>query len=112
VCLDLPTETMRLRRDPLAALDALLAFRAAVQAAFARRLDRYDPPRPLRPWVLRLATNEALSWLRTRRHERGRVLAAEAFRDWRRDEGTADTGFGTAARVRAHRQGERRCRNR
>ena len=39
MCLDLPTETTRLERDPLAALDALLAFRAAVYAAFRRRAD-------------------------------------------------------------------------
>jgi hypothetical protein len=39
VCLDLPTETAPLQRDPLAALDALLAFRAAVYAAFGHRRD-------------------------------------------------------------------------
>jgi hypothetical protein len=39
VCLDMPTEPARERRAPLAALDALLAFRAAVYAAFGRRAD-------------------------------------------------------------------------
>jgi RNA polymerase sigma factor (sigma-70 family) len=44
----------------------------------ARSLDRYDPARPLRPWVLRFAANEALNWLRGRRRERERVLGAAA----------------------------------
>ena len=39
MCLDLLTESTRAERDPLAALDALLAFRAAVYAAFGRRAD-------------------------------------------------------------------------
>ena len=44
----------------------------------ARNLHRYDPTRPLRPWVLRIATNEALNWLRGRRRERERLLGAAA----------------------------------
>jgi hypothetical protein len=39
MCLDLSTETTRRERDPLAALERLLAFRAAVYAAFGRRAD-------------------------------------------------------------------------
>ncbi len=39
MCLELPTATTRLQRDPLAALEALLAFRAAVYAAFGHRRD-------------------------------------------------------------------------
>ena len=39
MCLDLPAETTRLQRGPLAALDALLTFRAAVYAALGRRAD-------------------------------------------------------------------------
>lgn len=39
MCLDLPTDTVREQRGPLAALDALLAFRAAVYAAFGARAD-------------------------------------------------------------------------
>lgn len=38
MCLDLPTEPVS-ARDPLAALDARLAFRAAVSAAFGKRAD-------------------------------------------------------------------------
>jgi RNA polymerase sigma-70 factor (ECF subfamily) len=41
-------------------------------------LDAYDPTRPLRPWLLRIATNEALNWLRSRRREREQVLGGEA----------------------------------
>jgi RNA polymerase sigma factor (sigma-70 family) len=58
--------------------DAALELANAVFFRLARRLDRYDPARPLRPWVLRLATNEALNWLRARRRERGRVLGGAA----------------------------------
>jgi hypothetical protein len=39
VCLDLPAETAPRRRVPLVALDDLLAFRAAVYAAFGHRRD-------------------------------------------------------------------------
>jgi RNA polymerase sigma factor (sigma-70 family) len=58
--------------------EAALELTNAVLFRLARRLDRYDPARPLRPWVLRLATNEALNWLRARRRERGRVLGGAA----------------------------------
>jgi len=43
-----------------------------------QNLDAYDPARPLRPWLLRIATNEALNWLRSRRREREQVLGSEA----------------------------------
>ena len=43
-----------------------------------QNLDSYDPARPLRPWLLRIATNEALNWLRSRRREREQVLGSEA----------------------------------
>lgn len=39
MCMELPTEAGRAQGDPLAALDALLAFRAAVYAALGRRAD-------------------------------------------------------------------------
>ncbi len=38
-CLDLPTELTTPAEDPVAALDALLAFRGAVYATFGRRAD-------------------------------------------------------------------------
>ena len=43
-----------------------------------QHLDSYDPARPLRPWVLRIASNEALNWLRARKREREQVLSSEA----------------------------------
>ncbi|HXI17043.1 MAG TPA: sigma-70 family RNA polymerase sigma factor [Chloroflexota bacterium] len=38
----------------------------------------FDDTRPLRPWLLRIATNEALNWLRSRRREREHVLDGKA----------------------------------
>jgi RNA polymerase sigma factor (sigma-70 family) len=60
--------------------DRDVALELANMAFFklARSLHRYDPARPLRPWVLRIATNEALNWLRGRRRERERLLGAAA----------------------------------
>jgi RNA polymerase sigma factor (sigma-70 family) len=58
--------------------DVALELANAALLKVSRSLDRYDPARPLRPWVLRLATNEALNWLRARRRERGRVLGGAA----------------------------------
>jgi len=58
--------------------DAALELANAVFFRLIGRIDRYDPARPPRPWVLRLATNEALNWLRARRRERERVLGGAA----------------------------------
>lgn len=38
----------------------------------------YDPARPLRPWLLRVATNETLNWLRARRRDRESLVTGEA----------------------------------
>ena len=38
----------------------------------------YDAQRPLRPWLLRIATNETLNWLRSQRREREHVVEGEA----------------------------------
>jgi RNA polymerase sigma-70 factor (ECF subfamily) len=43
-----------------------------------QNLGAYDTSRPLRPWVLRIATNEALNWLRARRRDREHLLGGEA----------------------------------
>jgi len=43
-----------------------------------QNLHAFDDTRPLRPWLLRIATNEALNWLRSRRREREHVLDGEA----------------------------------
>jgi RNA polymerase sigma-70 factor (ECF subfamily) len=43
-----------------------------------QNFDRYDVERPLRPWLLRIAMNETLNWLRSHRREREHVSAGEA----------------------------------
>ena len=43
-----------------------------------QNLPSYDTDRPLRPWLLRIATNETLNWLRSRKREREHVLDGEA----------------------------------
>jgi len=64
---------LRITGDREAALDVtsntfLKAYRA---------FDRYDPARPLRHWLLRIATNEAISHVRTRGRERNRRVDVE-----------------------------------
>jgi RNA polymerase sigma-70 factor (ECF subfamily) len=57
---------LRLTHEPEAALElANTTFFKAYQ-----HLDSYDPARPLRPWLLRIATNESLNYLRGRRRDR------------------------------------------
>jgi RNA polymerase sigma factor (sigma-70 family) len=64
---------LRLTRDPDIALElANTAFFKAYQ-----RLDGFDAARPLRPWLLRIATNEALNYLRSQRRERERTVQGE-----------------------------------
>jgi RNA polymerase sigma-70 factor (ECF subfamily) len=58
--------------------EAALELTNSVFYKVHRNLDAYDPSRPLRPWLLRIATNEALNWLRARRREREQVLGSEA----------------------------------
>jgi RNA polymerase sigma-70 factor (ECF subfamily) len=43
-----------------------------------RSLDDFDEHRPLRPWLLRIAANEALNELRSRNREAAHALAGEA----------------------------------
>jgi RNA polymerase sigma-70 factor (ECF subfamily) len=43
-----------------------------------QNLASYDPDRPLRPWIVRIATNETLNWLRARRRDREHTLPGEA----------------------------------
>jgi RNA polymerase sigma-70 factor (ECF subfamily) len=43
-----------------------------------RNLDAYDATRPLRPWLLRIATNETLNWVRARRRDQEHVVSGEA----------------------------------
>jgi RNA polymerase sigma-70 factor (ECF subfamily) len=58
--------------------DAALELANTTFVKLSRSLDRYDPGRPLRPWVLRIATDESLSWLRRRRGEREHGLGGRA----------------------------------
>ena len=58
--------------------DAALELANSILFKVVQHLDAYDATRPLRPWVLRIATNESLNWLRARRREREHVLGGEA----------------------------------
>lgn len=46
-----------------------------------RAIASYDPSRPIRPWLLRIATNEALTVGRRRTRERARSAPVEAAAD-------------------------------
>lgn len=64
---------LRLTRDPDAALElANTAFFKAYQS-----LDSFDAGRPLRPWLLRIAINEALNYLRRQRREREHTVQGD-----------------------------------
>ncbi|MEJ7664513.1 MAG: sigma-70 family RNA polymerase sigma factor [Hymenobacter sp.] len=58
--------------------DAALELTNSIFYKTYKNLDAYEPGRPLRPWLLRIATNETLNWLRGRRREREHVLSGEA----------------------------------
>jgi len=68
---------LRILGDPDAAHDA--ANRAFIKAY--RSIGSYDPTRPIRPWLLRIAVNEAITIGRSRSRERARhapeALASE-----------------------------------
>src|SRR5215211_4470758 len=65
---------LRLIGDRDAALEvANTAFYKAYRA-----LDSVDLARPLRPWLLRIATNEALNYLRSRGRTARQMLGGEA----------------------------------
>ena len=66
--------SLRLTRDR----DAALELANAVFYKAYQNLHAYDETRPLRPWLLRIATNETLNWLRSRRRERDHVLEGES----------------------------------
>jgi len=58
--------------------DAALDVTSTVFLKAYRGFDRYDPARPLRAWLLRIAANEAISAGRSRTRERSRLAAADA----------------------------------
>src|SRR5687767_15810123 len=57
--------------------DAALELANGVFYKAYQNLHAYDDTRPLRPWLLRITTNETLNWLRSRRRERDHVLEGE-----------------------------------
>ena len=61
---------LRILGDPDAARDA--ASRAFMKAY--RSIGSYDPARPIRPWLLRIAVNEAITIGRSRTRERARQV--------------------------------------
>ena len=65
---------LRLTRDR----DVALELTNSIFFKVYQNLEAFQPGRPLRPWLLRIATNEALNWLRSRRREREHVLGSEA----------------------------------
>lgn len=66
---------LRITGDREAALDVASSTFLKAYKAF----DRYDQARPLRHWLLRIATNEAITYIRKRGRElRRRVDVAEA----------------------------------
>jgi RNA polymerase sigma factor (sigma-70 family) len=65
---------LRVCRDRESALELTNAvFYKAYQ-----HFDSYDDSRPLRPWLIRIATNDALNWLRGRKRDREHLLEGEA----------------------------------
>lgn len=67
---------LRILGDRDAALDA--ANQAFIKAY--RSIGSYDPGRPIRPWLLRIAVNEAITIGRSRTRERVRLAPEEAAR--------------------------------
>jgi RNA polymerase sigma-70 factor, ECF subfamily len=65
---------LRLTRDR----DVALELTNSIFFKVYQNLEAFQPGRPLRPWLLRIATNEAINWLRSRRREREHVLGSEA----------------------------------
>ncbi|MCC6625837.1 MAG: sigma-70 family RNA polymerase sigma factor [Chloroflexi bacterium] len=64
---------LRLTHDP----DAALELANAVFYKAYRNLRGFDADRPLRPWLLRIATNETLNYLRDRRREQAQTLPGD-----------------------------------
>ena len=58
--------------------DAALELTNGVFYKAYLNLETYDDTRPLRPWLLRIATNETLNWLRSQRRVRDHLLEGEA----------------------------------
>jgi RNA polymerase sigma-70 factor (ECF subfamily) len=55
--------------------DAALELANTIFFKAYRNLGAYDASRPLRPWLLRIATNEALNYLRAQRRDQAHIAA-------------------------------------
>jgi RNA polymerase sigma-70 factor (ECF subfamily) len=67
----------------------------AAQDTFVRlieRIDQYDPRRPLRPWLQRIAANRVIDLLRLERRDRPLDEATEPSAEWD-GSGMGDAGF-------------------
>jgi RNA polymerase sigma-70 factor (ECF subfamily) len=67
----------------------------AAQETFVRlieRIEQYDPRRPLRPWLQRIAANRVIDLLRLERRERPLDEALEAIAEWDATD-TGDAAF-------------------
>jgi RNA polymerase sigma-70 factor, ECF subfamily len=65
-----------------------------------QHLASFDESRPLRAWLLRIAANEALNELRSRRREAGTVGGAEAEAELEQISGATDPGEVVSRRER------------
>jgi RNA polymerase sigma factor (sigma-70 family) len=74
---DVYAACLRVVRDPDSAIEVA---NAAFFKAYAN-LATYDPARPLRPWLLRIATNEALNVVRGRQREREHTISGPEASD-------------------------------
>jgi RNA polymerase sigma factor (sigma-70 family) len=91
---------LRITGDRDAALDVASSTFLKAYRAF----DRYDPTRPLRYWLLRIATNEAISYVRKRGRElrrRVEVEHASAIADPTASPDTETVAREDRARIRA-----------
>lgn len=68
---------LRLVRDR----DAALELTNGIFYKAYQRLDQFDTSRPLRPWLLRIATNEALNYLRGQQQTREQTITGPESSD-------------------------------
>jgi RNA polymerase sigma-70 factor, ECF subfamily len=79
----------------------------AAQETFVRmieRIDQYDPRRPLRPWLQRIAANRVIDHLRRERRDRPLEEAAERIVEWDASEAGAGAFVERMARLGTERR--------
>jgi RNA polymerase sigma-70 factor (ECF subfamily) len=72
--------------------------------ATIRSLDRFDPRRPLRPWLQRIAANRVIDLLRRERRDRPLEEAAERIVEWDANEAGDGAFVERMARLGAERR--------